>query len=378
MEMEQFLDLTISDKIFGNGQCGTMLAKQHSKFFKNTKTVVSNTAVDNIKLFSIEDVMLLGVDGTGNDPDKGEMIARNKIDKINKFLFEKYEDVDGEICGPRIVDDDEYIIIYTSGGGGSGNGITRVIVELLVELNKKILVIISTPKKNEGIKRKNNTIKLINWFIENIFLKDIDYVNVILADNQLLYDRFKMKKTHYDRINYHIINPLKMFYDFTFKSNYDFLSGNNANIDMSDLKRVLYNKNSGFVDFRYFQLDEGIDDEFIRKLNTESMYYGSFDINTTTNYILAIVLPKGSDKHTMNTKAELISKRIEVMTRTPNSYVSYFYSSNVDKITGYMICAGLKKSKAMIKLVNSIKRDHKKLEKKSEVEFVKLETGIDI
>jgi cell division GTPase FtsZ len=359
--------MLICNKVIGLGQCGTSLAKEYLRAFKGSSGAVSNMATDNApKLFEKKDVLYLGVAGTGGDPNIGEEKARKDIDKLKHFLFHPIKNEDGTYTDPHIKEEDEEVIMFTSGGGGSGNGTSRVVMELLAEKGKKVLLVIVTPKRSrggEGIKAKNNTIKLINWYITNFLKQNVEYVNIALADNQLLFDLHGVGKSKYDRVNNGIIEPFKTFWEFTNKRSYDFISGSNTNIDLNDIKRVLFDKTGGFVDFRTFSL--GFEDKLG---DTESMYYGSYDINTTSNYMLAIVMPKGVDKVEYNKKAEEIAKSIGDKVKTPNAFMSYFYGP-VEKITGYMIVSGMRKSKSLEKLVHDVKKDYDKLQQKRKEEF---------
>jgi hypothetical protein len=374
-------DITICSKVLGLGQCGSSLGKLYQGLFVGSRVLASNLAGDNHDFFKKKNVLFLSSYGTGGDPQVGEEIITKgeqggvkNIDRLRDFLFEPIELKSGAVEQPRVGPDDENILIFTSGGGGSGNSLTRVIVEMLAEKNKKVLVVMAVPRRGkgkEGIKAKNNALRLINWFIENCFKKeDVSGINLALADNQMLFERVGIGNSLFEKVNDEIMAPFGYYHDLLNSSSIDWHSGSDATVDVSDLRRTIFNSQGGFLDFRRFEL-ENISNKGVN-IKTSSTYFGSFDIDTARSYLLVIELPKNGtngnavERKVLAVAAEDCMAKIQAKLKTPNSFATYFFSEKVQKVTGHLIVSGMRSSKSLDKLILDLKKDYEMLKRKDE------------
>lgn len=161
------------------GGGGNAVNHMHEEGISGVNFVVCNTDKQALDKSPVRRKIILGTGlGAGNDPKRGREAALESIDEIRRCF---------ESLGTQM-------LFLTAGmGGGTGTGASPVIARVARELGILTVAIVTTPKSNEGPKRRRQAeegIAALSEYIDSILVIENDSINKIYGKDSL-YDGFR-------------------------------------------------------------------------------------------------------------------------------------------------------------------------------------------
>ena len=161
------------------GGGGNAVHHMYEEGISGVHFVVCNTDKQALEKIPVKNKIVLGSGlGAGNDPKRGREAAMESIDEIRRCF---------ESLGTQM-------LFLTAGmGGGTGTGASPVIAKLARELGILTVAIVTTPKSNEGPKRRRQAeegIDALSQYIDSILVIENDSISKIYGKDSL-YDGFR-------------------------------------------------------------------------------------------------------------------------------------------------------------------------------------------
>ena len=161
------------------GGGGNAVNHMHDEGISGVNFVVCNTDQQALDKSPVKRKITLGPGrGAGNDPKRACELAMESIDEIQECF---------RSLGTQM-------LFLTAGmGGGTGTGASPIIAKVAREMGILTVAIVTTPKSNEGPKRRRQAeegIKELSKFIDSILIIDNDSI-VKIYGKDALYDGFR-------------------------------------------------------------------------------------------------------------------------------------------------------------------------------------------
>jgi len=377
--------LIIIPKFFGLGKCGVTIGK---KLKEETKVEIfsADLALSEAQKTIGGITMLLDIEGTGRNPIKGEEKVKSKIDELDKILSGFVENAD-------------LVSIIVGCGGGSGTGYFFNCLNLLLRKGKNIICFVIVPDNNEGTKEKVNSNNFISRLIDDYMANYKKSISTFLISNEYLLKMYNQGLNKYERVNEEIVFAIKQVFNIGNSKNY---LNSSKDLDISDIKRVLFGNINGFLDVMKMNLvlqkreiiknklkeenENGIGENGekpkrkkknfldlfklgLLSIKVKSMFFGNWNFKDVYSFVGFIELPNEFEE---DKKIELnnfvdntLRGEIYKFFNTKNGLISYGYS-NTKEVVGYFLVNGLMISKEIEKLNISATREVGKILSKQE------------
>jgi hypothetical protein len=230
------------------------------------------------------------------------------------------------------------------------------------------------PDDNEGLREKSNANNFLARLINEYVAKEVKGLSILLISNDFLIKKVGHGLDKYEKVNLEILNVLQIISDFR---SINFEKGSNKDIDINDIRRVLFSGADGFLDIRKINLKrsnnghEIIDPSNIdvKKMdfiiNTESLLFGDYSLKTAYNFIGYVQIPNDfNDKPLINQFIDTkVKDNLYSIFNTTDGLLSYGYSKT-DKIDGYILVSGFTGSKQLRKEQERIKKEVSEFQEK--------------
>lgn len=161
------------------GGGGNAVNHMYEEGISGVNFVVCNTDKQALDKSPVKRKIVLGNGlGAGNDPKRGREAAMMSMDEIKQCF---------ESLGTQM-------LFLTAGmGGGTGTGASPVIAKLAREMGILTVAIVTTPKSNEGPRRRRQAeegIEALSQYIDSVLVIENDSINKIYGKDSL-YDGFR-------------------------------------------------------------------------------------------------------------------------------------------------------------------------------------------
>ena len=161
------------------GGGGNAVNHMYEEGISGVNFVVCNTDKQALDNSPVRRKIVLGNGlGAGNNPERGREAAMTSIDEIKQSF---------ESLGTQM-------LFLTAGmGGGTGTGASPVIAKLAREMGILTVAIVTTPKSNEGPRRRRQAeegIDKLMQYVDSILVIENDSINKIYGKDSL-YDGFR-------------------------------------------------------------------------------------------------------------------------------------------------------------------------------------------
>jgi cell division GTPase FtsZ len=192
--------------VVGVGQCGARLGEEMYK--RGYKTVIINTAMQDLKLINIPEKQKLFLDfalgGAAKSLEMGNQAAEEYAEAISEMLNDNFAD-------------STMLLLAVSGGGGSGSGSAETMVRLMSALGKPISVLFVLPLASDDSLSKSNAVTTLSKLAQ---LAQNDTISsLIIVDNariESLYSGLSIAE-FWGVANKAIVEPLCLFNELSAK-----------------------------------------------------------------------------------------------------------------------------------------------------------------
>ena len=161
------------------GGGGNAVNHMHAQGISGVNFVVCNTDRQAVEKSPVKRKIVLGPGlGAGNDPQRGHDLALEAMDEIKECLSS---------LGT------EMLFLTAGMGGGTGTGASPVIAQIAREMGILTVAIVTTPKSNEGPRRRRQAeegIEKLMRYVDSILVIENDSINKIYGKDSL-YDGFR-------------------------------------------------------------------------------------------------------------------------------------------------------------------------------------------
>lgn len=161
------------------GGGGNAVNHMHEQGISGVNFVVCNTDRQAVERSSIRHKIVLGPGlGAGNDPQRGHDLAVEAMDEIKE-------------CFSSL--GTEMLFLTAGMGGGTGTGASPVIAQIAREMGILTVAIVTTPKSNEGPRRRRQAeegIEKLMRYVDSILVIENDSIAKIYGKDAI-YDGFR-------------------------------------------------------------------------------------------------------------------------------------------------------------------------------------------
>lgn len=322
-------------KIISLGECGARIGLT----FEKQDTIYLNFASTDFKHLPIdpEYKLLLSGEGSGRDPNFGLQFAEGYAHKIGSFL------------DYHIEPEDNQIVIAVGLSDGSGTGLFFTVAKHLLSTNpnRKILLIGTSPQKEEYLPANHNFLMTFNKLVTSYL--QYNKIGCLLVDNDYMIQQFGISsKGYWDHVNKEIVNIFKNVEKLAdHKSDF-------SSLDSKEIQRILFS--GGLLDIQKAEVKFG--EEIDRKM-FKSLYNPNLKLSSARAVVIAVALPHSlkNNKKTPEYVDHLL-KTINKMTKTSFVLRSVYYD-DVSNVEINLLLSGLEG--ILGKLVSQVKRNVEKL-----------------